>query len=184
MGKKIVNKNDWFSKEENSLTTDYITSVSAINGTFEKIKEKQQGIVLYKGVTELPSISGANLYEDIDDENDDEGMNINGAYIETDPFGKLKFEDIKKVHKNETVFMVGEKDYEKVKKYDSVEQYNLARNSADISLKTEEENIRIINEKNIEFQNKILLKQYQSKKKEMEMENKNKSILSYFLQLT
>jgi len=182
MGKKIVNKNDWFSKED---TPDKfsISSVSAINGTFEKIKEKQQGIVLYKGVKELPSVSGSNLYEDIDDE-DDSINEDNGTYIETDPFSKLKFEDIKKVHKNETVFVVGERDYDKVKKYTSVEQYTVARNTADISLKTEEENLKILKEKEVEFQNKILLKQYQSKKKEMEMENKNKSVLSYFLQLT
>jgi len=182
MGKKIVNKNDWFSKEETEITTAPISSVSAINGTFERIKEKQQGIVLYRGVSELPSNSAAaNLYEDIDDE---EGIETNGTYIETDPFSKLKFEDIKKVHKNETVFMVGENDYKKVKKYGSIEEYTIARNTADVSLKTEEENLRILKEKETEFQNKILLKQYQSKKKEMEMENKNKSILSYFLQLT
>ena len=183
MGKKIVNKNDWFSKEETTCSTESISTISAINSTFEKIKEKQQGIVLYKGVTELQSVSGTNLYDDIEDEYEDD-VNGKGTYIETDPFSKLKFEDIKKVHKNETVFMVGEKDYEKVKKYDSVEQYTVARNTSDFSLKTEEENIRILKEKETEIQNKILLKQYQSKKKEMEMENKNKSILSYFLHLT
>lgn len=183
MGKKIVNKNDWFSKEETTDTRESISNISAINGTFEKIKEKQQGIVLYKGVTELQSVSGTNLYDDIEDEYEDDN-NREGTYIETDPFSKLKFEDIKKVHKNETVFMVGEKDYEKVKKYNSVEEYTVARNTSDISLKTEEENIRIFKEKKMEIQNKILLKQYQSKKKEIEMENKNKSILSYFLHLT
>jgi len=186
MGKKIVNKNTWFS-EEDPTTIPTISSISAINGTFEKIKEKQHGIALYRGVTELqPTALGANLYEDIDDddENSHTGTNENRAYIETDPFSKLKFEDIKKVHKNETVFVVGEKDYEKVKKYASVEQYTTARNTADISLKSEEENIRILKEKETEFQNKLLLKQYQSKKREMEMESKNKSILSYFLQLT
>jgi len=181
MGKKIVNRNDWFSKED-KIELPSISSISAINRTFEKIKEKQQGIVLYKGVTELPSVSGSNFYEDIDE--DDSTNKYNETYIETDPFSKLKFEDIKKVHKNETVFVVGERDYDKVTKYNSVEEYTVARNTTDISLKPEEEYLKILKEKETEYQNKMLLKQYQSKKKEIEMENKNKSVLSYFLNLT
>lgn len=183
MGRKIVNKNEWFTKEDESFQNNGVTSVSAINGTFEKIKEKQQGLTTYKGVKEIPisNISSANLYEDIEDENPETEER---SYIETDPFSKLKFEDIKKVHKNETIFAVREKDYDNIKKYSSVEQYTVARNINDVSLKNDDENLRILKEKETEFQNKMILKQYQSKKKELEMENKNKSILSYFLQLT
>jgi hypothetical protein len=190
MGKKIVNKNEWFSKEKEDdmdifLRNNNVTNLSAINGAFEKIKEKQQGMVVYKGLREIPtsSISCANLYEDIDDEcNNDSGSA--DYYIESDPFSRLKFEDIKKVHRNETVFTVGEKDYDKVQKYSSVDEFVSSRNVDNISLKTEEESRRILKEKELEFQNKMILKQYQSKKKEMEMETKNKSVLSYFLQLT
>ena len=152
--------------------------------TFEQIKEKQQGIVVYRGVRELPfsaGISSSNLYEDMEgDEATEEGED---AYIETDPFSKLKFEDIKKVHKNETVFAVGEKDYEKVAKYQSVEQYNAARNVNDISLETEQENRRILEQRERDFQNRMIQRQYLAKKKDMETSNKNKSVLSYFLQI-
>lgn len=191
MGKQIVNRNEWFSKEggegENGsgvFNGMKVSTVSAMNKTFEQIKEKQQGMVVYRGVRELPfsaGISSSNLYEDI--EGDEATEDGGDAYIETDPFSKLKFEDIKKVHKNETVFAVGEKDYEKVTKYHSVEQYNVARNMNDVSLETEQENRRILEQREREFQNKMIHKQYQAKKKEIETSNKNKSVLSYFLQL-
>jgi len=183
MGKQVHNKNEWFSKEENEDNKKYhINSVSALNSSFDKMKEKKQqdGVVVYKEVKEMPYITGAKLYEDIEDEDDETN---NNSYIETDPFSKLKFEDIKKVHKNETIFIVGEKDYDKVDKYSSVEEYSAARNISNLSLKTKEENERILKEKEEEFKKKILMKEYQSKKKEIEMENKNKSIMSYFLQL-
>lgn len=187
MGRKIVNKNEWFTNEDENMNVknNNIKSVSAMNGAFEKIKENQQGMTVYKGVKETPlvTISCANLYEDVEDELTQLEME-NESYIETDPFSKLKFEDIKKVHKNETVFAVSEKNYNNIKKYSSVEEYNKERNTSDISLKSEEENLRIIKEKETEFQNKMIYKQYQLKKKELEIEQKNKSILSYFLQLT
>jgi hypothetical protein len=188
MGKQIVNRNEWFSKEggeeDGGLTNMKLTNVSAMNKTFERIKEKQQGMVVYRGIRELPfsaGISSSNLYEDIEeDESTEDGGDI---YIETDPFSKLKFEDIKKVHKNETVFAVGEKDYEKVAKYQSVEQYTVARNINVISLETEQENLRILEQREKDFQNRVIQKQYQAKKKEIETSNKNKSVLSYFLQI-
>jgi len=183
MGKQIVNRNEWFSKEDGELTSMKVSNVSAMNRTFDQIKEKQQGMVVYRGIRETPlsiGISSSSLYEDIEgDETTEDG----GIYIETDPFSKLKFEDIKKVHKNETVFAVGEKDYDKVPKYHSVEQYNIARNINDVSLETEEENRRILNQREIDFQNKIIQKQYQSKKKDIDTSIKNKSVLSYFLQI-
>jgi hypothetical protein len=188
MGKQIVNRNEWFSKEGtgdgDAFSDMKVSNVSAMNRTFEQIKEKQQGIVVYRGVRELPfsaGISSSNLYEDMEgDEATEEGGD---AYIETDPFSKLKFEDIKKVHKNETVFAVGEKDYEKVAKYQSVEQYNAARNVSDISLETEQENRRILEQRERDFQNRMIQRQYLAKKKDMETSNKNKSVLSYFLQI-
>ena len=182
MGQQIVNHNEWFSNENGDNDDPYsnlppIKNASSLNTTFEKIKEKQHDIVIYNGFKEIatPNVSCANIYDDEYDAT---------IYIESDPFSKLKFDDIKKVHKNETVFSVGEKDYEKVAKYNSVEDYNSARSIDNISLKTEEENRRILKEKEIEFQNRMIIKEYNAKKKEMEIEKKNKSIISYFLHLT
>lgn len=184
MGKQIVNKNEWFSKDENDdIFAVKVANISSMNKTFEQIKEKQQGMVIYKGVRELPwsGISASNLYEDIDGDGNGDG---NGnVYIENDPFSKLKFEDIKKVHKNETIFAVGEKDYDKIPKYQSVEQYNTARNTNDIYIETEEENRRILKQRETDFQNKMIQREYLMKKKEIETINKNKSIYSYFLQI-
>lgn len=182
MGRQIVNKNTWFSDDAQQIDIENIKSVSSMNQTFEKIKEKQQGMIVYNGIREIPftsSISCGNLYDDIEDEIQD-----NNIYIESDPFSRLKFEDIKRVHKNETVFTVGEKDYNNIPKFSSVEQYSLSRKQDDTTpLYDDEINKRILIEKEIEFQNKMLLKEYELKKKILINENKNKSILSYFLQI-
>ena len=182
MGRQIVNKNTWFSDDAQQIDIENIKSVSSMNQTFEKIKEKQQGMIVYNGIREIPftsSISCGNLYDDIEDEIQD-----NNIYIESDPFSRLKFEDIKRVHKNETVFTVGEKDYNNIPKFSSVEQYSLSRKQDNTTpLYDDEINKRILIEKEIEFQNKMLLKEYELKKKILINENKNKSILSYFLQI-
>jgi hypothetical protein len=182
MGKQIVNKNEWFSAENNQQLSGLegeVKNASSLNSTIEKFKEKQHGMTVYNGVRELPissTIECGNLYDDDEDVNDT-------TYIETDPFSRLKFEDIKKVHKNETVFSVGEKDYNQIPKYASVEQYTVARKIEETPLYDERESRRILKEKETEFQNKMLLREYEAKKKLMVNETKNKSILSYFLQI-
>lgn len=184
MGKKIINKNEWFSNDEPVFNTSniQITNANNINTNIEKMKEKQQGMVIYKGVKEmqlsLGGVSTGDLYEDLDDEKDE------NIYIETDPFSKLKFEDLKKVHKNETVFSISEKEFDNVQKYNNVEQYVKSRDTIDIQPMTKTISEEILKKKDEEIRNKIIKKEYEMKKKQTEYENKNKSILSYFLQIT
>lgn len=90
-------KNEWFTKEE-ALFQDIgvVKNVSQMNASLEKIKEKTNAMSVYKGVQMLNSgRGGSNLYGN--DEEVDE-------YISTDPFSKLKYEDLRKVHKDHTVF--------------------------------------------------------------------------------
>lgn len=185
MGKTIVNKNEWFSKDEENTTHHKIHNLSEMNATIEKIKEKQKQsnemVIRKEGVKELSlsNIHCNNLYEDID-----EGDTSQTTYIETDPFSRLKFEDIKKVHKNETVFAIGEDDYMKIPKYANVEQYMVSREAEPLtSPLNKEENLILLEKQQTEKERLILLKNYESNKKRVANEQKNKSILSYFLQI-
>ena len=140
----------------------------------EKIKEKNNAMSVYKGVQMLNSgRNGANLY------GDDPEME---EYISTDPFSKLKYEDLRKVHKDHTVFSVSEKDMAKVKTYDSVDHYQKTREQGYAPLeKVEAENMLRNREK--EMQEKIMHKQYQSDLRTLENIEKSKRVQATFLRL-
>lgn len=166
-------KNEWFTKEE-ALFQDIgvVKSVAQMNTSIEKIKEKSNAMSVYRGVQMLNSgrNGGSNLYGD-----DDE-------YISTDPFSKLKYEDLRKVHKDQTVFSVSEKDLAKVKTYTSVDQYQQSREQGYAPLeKIEAENILRNREK--EMQEKIMQKQYQSDLKTLENIEKSKKVQATFLRI-
>ena len=166
-------KNEWFTKEE-ALFQDIgvVKSVAQMNTSIEKIKEKSNAMSVYRGVQMLNSgrNGGSNLYGD-----DEE-------YISTDPFSKLKYEDLRKVHKDQTVFSVSEKDLAKVKTYTSVDQYQQSREQGYAPLeKIEAENILRNREK--EMQEKIMQKQYQSDLKTLENIEKSKKVQATFLRI-
>ena len=168
-----TSQNEWFTREDPLFTNTNIKSVSQMNETLEKIKEKTQSMSIYRGIQTLNSSSnGSNLYED--DSKED--------YISSDPFSKLKYDDLRKVHKDQTVFSISEKDLSKVKKYDNVDQYQRSRESSYVPLeKTEAE--RIIQHREKEMQEKIMHKQYQSDLRTLENIEKSKKIQATFLRI-
>ena len=168
-------KNEWFTNQQALYDTNHVNTIGQMNATLEKIKEKSQSISVYKGVQMLNSgRSGSNLYSDDIDDNDE--------YITSDPFSKLKYDDLRKVHKDQTVFSISEKDMSKVPQYDSVDHYRKTRESAYTPLeKTEAENILKSRER--EMQEKIMHKQYQSDLRTLENIEKSKKVKATFLRL-
>jgi len=166
-------KNEWFTKEE-ALYQDIgvVKTVGQMNASLEKIKEKTNAMSVYRGVQMLNSgrNGASNLYGDEEE------------YISTDPFSKLKYEDLRKVHKDQTVFSVSEKDFAKVKTYDSVDQYRKTREQGYAPLeKVEAENMLRNREK--DMQEKIMQKQYQSDLRTLENIEKSKKVQATFLRL-
>ena len=175
------NKNDWFSN--NDPLYQYDEPVNSknmnsknMNNTFEKIKQQNQGMIVYKGVQSLNASSSTNIGNLYDDDQDDD------QYFGSDPFSKLKFDDLRKVHKDQTVFAVGEKDIEKMPKYASVDEYNKTRGTTIAPLK-EEEAEKLLKTQEKQWRERMLQKEYDAKKQSMLYEEKNKSVLSHFLQL-
>ena len=117
-------RNEWFSKDEPVYEKQEDVNAKNMGQIFDKIKEKQSGLVRYTGVNNLVSSSGGNLY---DDEEDDE------TYVTSDPFCKLKFDDLRKVHKDETVLAVSERDFNKVKQYSSVDHFMRERGNQSLT---------------------------------------------------
>ena len=101
----------------------------------------------------------------------------------SDTFSKLKFDDLRKVHKDQTVFAVSESDYQKVPKYSSVDHFVRERGQTGPPIdKSEAEKILAHRER--EMQQKMMQRQHQSNLQTMHYEEKNKNILSSFLHLT
>jgi len=171
-------KNAWFQNDDPTYQIDSNVSASNMGQVLETIKQKNQGLVKYSGVTHLYSGGGpgTNFYEDAEDEHDD-------SYVTSDPFSKLKYDDLRKVHKDQTVFAVSESDYRKIPQYSSVDHFvrERGRQNNQPMDKTQAEQILANQER--EMQEKMMQRQYQSNLRSMEYAEKNKSVLSSFLYL-
>jgi hypothetical protein len=180
--KPLSDKNDWFKTQEPLYEMENIKSTQHMGKTMAQIKQKQKqdGIIQYTGVVSLYSNGGgtrSNFYDDVETDED----TANAEYITCDPFSKLKFDDLRKVHKDQTVFAVNETDFEQVKQYKNVDEYVRTRNQhtpmeqskAQLFLQQQEKELR----------ERMLRKQHQSQLKTMEYEQKNKNIMSNFLRI-
>lgn len=170
--KTVNSRNEWFTKEEPIYETDQPVSSKNMGQVFDIFKEKQTGLTLYKGVQEMMVTGGTSqLYDNEDD-----------SYVSSDPFSKLKYDDLRKVHKDQTMFSVSEKDYDKVQKYKSVDHLNRER-GAQLNPMEKAEAERILAAKNQAFKEQIMQKEYDSKLKTMQYADKNASVLSSFLHI-
>ena len=165
-------RNEWF-KSETALYSDIHDK--NINRAFETIKSQQSGIVRYRGVETIKSVGGTNLYDD--DDADD-------SYVTCDPFSKLKYDDLRKVHKDQTIMTVGDSDYEKIQKYNSMDHLVQARGHQQLSPLDKTEAERIVADRHKEREHLIMQKQHAASLKSMDYEKKNKQVLGHFLRLT
>jgi hypothetical protein len=94
----------------------------------------------------------------------------------------LKFDDLRKVHKDETVFAVKESDYQKVTQY-NYDELKQIRNSNVLTPLEKEKSEKILREKEQQNREFILAKQHQMNLRTMEYNKKNESVLSSFLHL-
>ena len=180
MDKPDANKNEWFRQEENPFAQYSVNNAGQINQTLEQIKkqEKERAMALYRGVTPLNTGGsyGNKLYGDDDNDESD-------GYICSDPFSKLKYDDLRKVHKDQTVFMVSENDLGNVKTYHSVDQYSREREKGMVKPMEKEKAEKWFQEEERRKQERIMQKQHISELKTMENIEKNKSVLSSFLRI-
>jgi hypothetical protein len=165
--------NDWFKQNDPLYQFDEIQSTSGLGRAMEHIKEKSSALSKYKGVENMTYSLGNELYED-----------ESSAYVSCDPFGKLKYDDLRKVHKDQTVFAVSERDFDKVQKYTSMDQLQRERGSANLTPIEKTYAEQMLAEKEAAIQKAMLAKKHQDNLRTMEYAEKNKSVMSSFFQLT
>ena len=178
------NRNAWFSEDRPELAVpNGNVSASNLASTFESMKHdprNQQMLARYTGVQELRASGGmgTQFYEG-DDEDDETAT----QYVCSDPFSKLKFDDLRKVHKDQTIFSVSESDLSKQQTYANVEQYNRARSSQEAAPMEKAQAERLLRQQQAAYEERMAKRQHADQMRTMTFEEKNKQVMSYFLQL-
>ena len=112
------------------------------------------------------------LYEDDDN-----------SYVTSDPFGKLKFDDLLKVHRDQSVLAVSENDIHNMQTYRTVEEFNQARNQHSYDPMEKQHADKLLQEQEQAMRNQMMQKEYKAKLQLEQNEAKNKAVLSSFLML-
>jgi len=154
--------NDWFSDTSSGFRTESTDANSAIDAI------KNNFLVQHREVQTI-NRNGSSFYEE-DPELEE--------YVSSDLFASLKYDDLRKVHKDQTIFPSGHT----MPSTTTVEMQKNERNStlAPIARKEAE---RYFANREEASNNRWLEKQYNSKLKDMEIDAKNKEIMASFLLL-
>lgn len=174
-------KNEWFYKPNSQFDIKEPVNHKNMGVIIENIKEQNRGIVKYRGVETMYSNTGgaSSSYSigfggDVDEEDD--------SYVNCDIFSKLKYDDLRKVHKEQTVFLVSEKDYDG-SKYSSIDNYNKQRENSSL-LKPVSNPEKMLLEQEKIFKEKMAKKHYESEIHTQINHQKSQSALSSYLRLT
>jgi len=176
-GKSIKEFNNWFNKmfenvklkdeemdngygewlEKGELESTENVKLSDFGIEFEKRKKRAKEITVYKNVEELYNNSGSNL------------LNERPELYNSNIFSKLKYEDLKRAH-TETVVPVCEEDFNKIEKFNNVDEYlkHRARNEGKPLNMRESRNY--LKKKDNETNKSSMRRAYKLIKREEEME--------------
>lgn len=176
--KDVSDKNDWFKSEDKFMDRcGDINKVSPkeMDATFNVMRERNSNIVKYTGNVKCIRPSSNVQCENIHGDND-------GEYVCSNMFSKLGYDDLRKVHKDEVIFSVGEKDLENISRFKNIDDYKNDANNYEFI--PEIESLKMIKSKNDKKQEEMLNKEFLLKAKIRGYEEKNKSIIASFLHLT
>jgi hypothetical protein len=167
---------DWFKRDEPEIDDFSKRQVNPKNmgSELEAIKQKQAALQVYKGVQEMQSGGGTSYFEDDGESNE---------YVACDVFSKLKFDDLRKVHKDQTVFAVSEADYNKRPQYKTVDQFVKERDAGGSAPLSKIEASNLLERQQKEKEQLIMNKQHRDYMLQKEYEEKQKSVRAAFLQL-
>jgi hypothetical protein len=173
-------KNEWFQSESPIFDPAVIAPEGVTKQNMaqvlDKYKEKTAAMVQYSGVRELKSgANGSNLYDDDEDTTAD--------YVTSDPFSKLKYDDLRKVHKDQTVLAISERDLTNIPKYESTDHLVRVRASQSIVPLEQREAERIMSEQEESYRKKMMERQHQSRLDSLGYEEKSKAVVASFLKI-
>ena len=176
--KADTSRYDWF-RQADSVYDDFSqkqVNPKNMGSELEAIKQKQAALQVYRGVQEMNASGprGTSYFEEDDAYAD---------YVSCDVFSKLKFDDLRKVHKDQTVFAVSESDLNKRVQYKSVDQFVRDRDGGNQAPLSKMEASQLLERQQKEKEQLIMNKQHRDFMLQKEYEAKQKSVRAAFLQL-
>lgn len=172
------NKNEWFQNHKNTAASSIqLQNKSEMDAAFETYKEKQKaGMIKYTGVVPICLNGGSSgFYEEEEEEDDD--------YICADLFSKLKFDDLRKVHKDQTVFSVSDKEFQNVKKFHSVDHYVATREKETLTPMEKNQAEKQFNDERLVNEHFMRKKQFKSQVESEQAHQRSQAMLSNFLRI-
>jgi curved DNA-binding protein CbpA len=175
--KADTSRYDWF-RQADSVYDDFSqkqVNPKNMGSELEAIKQKQAALQVYRGVQEMNASGprGTSYFEEDDASSD---------YVSCDVFSKLKFDDLRKVHKDQSVFAVSESDLNKRTQYKSVDQFVRDRDGGVAPL-SKIEATQLLERQQKEKEQVIMNKQRREYMLQKEYEEKQKSVRAAFLRL-
>lgn len=176
VAKKVdPSKYEWFKNEQADEFSGKNINPKNMGSELDAYKKRQSAIIVHRGVQELRSShSGTSYFDDDDNE---------GDYVASDIFGKLKFDDLRKVHKDQPVIAVSESDFASMRQYKSVDQYVRDRDQGAGTSMTKMEAENVLERQRREKEQLIMQKQHREYMLQKEYEQKMNAVRSAFLQL-
>lgn len=169
-------KNKWFTSEKEVYEINERVTAGNMGQVIDKVRSNQQALVKHSDVQVLYSNNNTN--NNFHDDDDDE------SYVVSDPFSKLRFDDLRKVHKDQTVLNVSERDYANVKKYSSVDHFMRDRSSQSLTPLEKQQAEQLLQQQDRTYRERMMHKQYESNLRTNRYEEKNKQVMANFLRLT
>jgi hypothetical protein len=178
---KITVKDDesklqWF-REENEDKYGEIKNEKDIHNSFEKMRNNKKGLVVYNGEFQPLFGSsrgiGANSFYD-EPETDENG------YITCNPFDKLKYDDISRVHRDQVIIPVQNSEFIRANKPRTLDEYKRA---PDITMIEKGKALEMLDIQTQNRNNAIMEKHHNMQKKTSTYEQMNGAILSQFMLL-
>jgi hypothetical protein len=176
-------KNQWFNTENAPSAFAHSGKVSAGNigsamNTIRTNAAQQGALTKYNGVQEMRYGGGASFYEADDEEDDAEDV-----YVVCDPFSKLKFDDLRKVHRDQTIFNVSEGDFERMNRAGNIQAYQTSRNSQDVAPLQKQQAEALLRQQESEHRERMARKQHADQLRMLNMQDRVKNVEAYFMQL-
>lgn len=175
-------KNKWFADETQTNAFAHTGKVSAgnIGSAMNNIRTNaaQQGVLTkYTGVKEIKYATGTNFHDE-----DDEDEDADDVYVVCDPFSKLKFDDLRKVHRDQTIFNVSENDFNESQS-STFKTYMSERNNQNITPLQKQEAESLLRQKEAEYRERMAKKQHADELRMLNMQERVKNVEAYYLQL-
>ena len=159
--KKTIGYGDWLKSDED-VNNEKAKNMNEFDKIFKEKKRRGRELILRRGVSDVVSnMMGGSMLDK--NEEIEYSSNI---------FSKLKYEDLKKAHK-ETVVPVTEEDFTNKKRFDNIEQYIRYREANKGKVMDQNESRQYLNNKHVKREEVSTQRAYNLLMEEKKMQERN-----------